>query len=79
MARVEARLFRREDRVYVDLGRYLRLLDLDALAACQLGRALLKLGEDAQRVGAGHARMTKKEVQQLEDAIVSPNHRILGS
>jgi hypothetical protein len=76
--KVKANLFRREDRVYVDLGRYLRLLDLDADAACQLGRALLKLGEDAKRVGTGHARMTRREVEAFEEAIVSPHHRISG-
>lgn len=76
--RVVARFFRREDRVYVDLGQRLRLLDMDPDTALAWGRALLKLGEDAARVGAGHARMTRREVDQFEEAVCG-TPRLFGS
>ena len=76
--RVTAEFKRKEDRVYVLLSRHVRLLDMDPDTAMAWGRALLKLGEDAKRVGTGHARMTRREVEAFEEAIVSPRHRVTG-
>ena len=77
--RVEARFFRYDDRVIVDLGRPIRLLNFDRETCFAWARALIKLGEQAQRVGAGHARMSRVEVERFEESVVSPRHRVVGS
>jgi len=77
--RVEARFYRLDDHVVVDLGRPIRVLNFDSSTAYRWASALIKLAEQAQRVGAGHARMSRKEVDVFEESIVSPNHRVIGS
>jgi len=77
--RIEARFFRLDDHVVVDLGRPVRLLNFDHETAFRWASALIKLGEQAQRVGAGRERMSRKEVVQFEESVVSPNHKITGS
>ena len=67
--RVEAKFSRQEDRVLVDLGRPIRFLDMDCITAYAWANALIKLGQEAQRVYAGHARMSRKEVEQFEESI----------
>lgn len=68
--RVEANFFRHEDKVFVSLSRPISLLNFDYETAIAWGKALLKLGEDAKRVGEGHARMTPKEIRGFEEAIL---------
>ena len=70
--RIKALFTRREDRVLVDLGRVVQHLDMDYETAYAWADALIKLGQQAQRVAAGHARMSRREVEAFEEAIVSP-------
>jgi hypothetical protein len=77
--RVDAKFFRLDDHVVVDLGRPIRVLNFDHETAFRWASALIKLAEQAQRVGAGHARMSRKEVEIFEESIVSPKHRVTGS
>ena len=67
--RVEARFFRYDDRVIVDLGRPIRLLNFDRETCFAWARALIKLGEEAQRVGEGRARMTRREIDRFEESV----------
>lgn len=75
--RINATFARHEDRVLLDLGRPVQHLDFDFTTAFAWAKALIKLGEEAQRVAAGHARMSKKEVAAFEEGIVSPYHQVL--
>jgi hypothetical protein len=77
--RVDARFYRLDDHVVVDLGRPIRVLNFDYETAYSWARTLIKLAEQAQRVGAGRARMSRKEVDLFEESIVSPNHKVIGS
>lgn len=77
MDRVDAKFFRIDDSVHIDLGRPIRLLNLDYETAFRWARALITMGEAAQRVGAGHARMTRAEVTQFEESICG-TPRVIG-
>lgn len=68
--RIQATFARRGDRVLIDFGRVLQHVDMDYETAYDWARALIKLGEDAQRVGAGHAAMSRREVDRFEEAIL---------
>lgn len=77
--RIKAYFTRRDDRVLVDLGVVIQHLDMDYQTCYAWANALIKLGQEAERVATGHARMTKREVNAFEEAIVSPNHKVIGS
>lgn len=76
--RVEAKFLRLDDRVVVDLGRPIRVLNFDHETAFRWASALIKLGEQAQRVGRGRARMTRREVDVFEEEICG-SPRVFGS
>ena len=72
--RVEAKFFRgaddHGDRVFVELSRPVQLLNFDFETAFAWAKTLIRLGEEAQRVGAGHARMSRREIDQFEESIL---------
>jgi hypothetical protein len=53
------------------------MLNLDYETAFRWARALITMGEAAQRVGAGHARMTRAEVTQFEESVCG-TPRVIG-
>lgn len=68
--RVNATFFLGDDgKVHVDLGRLLRVLHFDHTTAFAWANALQQLGAQAQRTVEGKLAMSKKEVDQIEEAI----------
>lgn len=76
--RVNATFTRIDDSVHIDLGRPIRMLNMDYETAFKWARALITMGEAAQRVGAGHARMSRAEVEQFEESVCG-TPRVFGS
>lgn len=67
-----------QDRVIVDWGAYTRTIDVDASKALQFASSLITVGQNAERVTKGHEKFTKKEVEKIEEGIVSPYHAVLA-
>lgn len=69
----------REDQIVVDWGVWLQTIDVDALTALKFAEQFVRCGRIAERVTTGHERFTKREVETIEESIVSPNHRLLDA
>ena len=75
----EARGWVRDDRVLVDWGDWVRLMDIDHETAFRFAEMFITLGRQAERCSKGAGGMTKKELDRMEEGIVSPRHRLVGS